>query len=220
MRSQFFFFGIFAAIGVPCFLLAAYFTFSSVQKIITRETAEGVINGYDDTSYPLVNFDYQGKSYSFGSSYKGDDIHEGDAVTIIFPPNEPQHAEIDSFFSMWFLPVFLSIFGVCFGGVGVYGITREIKKRNAKNELFIQQRGKKLSLPFILGRNMSYSVNKVHPYIIKSTWTDPISNIKYDFTSENLWQDPSPAVSEKKHMDVYIDESDPRRYYMDVTFLV
>jgi Protein of unknown function (DUF3592) len=220
MRSKFFFFGVFAAIGIPCFLLAAYFTFSTVQKLATWESAQGVINGYDDTNYPLINFDYQGKAYEFGSYYKGNDMHDGDAVDVIFPPNQPDQAEVGSFFSMWFLPVFLSIFGVTFGGVGVYGIVSERNKTKAKNELFIQQRGKKISLPFNITKNMRYSVNGVHPFIIKSQWADPVSNASYDFTSENLWKDPSSSMTGRKHVDVYIDESNPNRYYMDVTFLV
>jgi hypothetical protein len=125
MRSQVIFFGVFDAIGIPCFLLAAFFTFTSVQKMITWETAAGMINGYDDTNYPLINFNHEGKAYSFGSNYKGDDIHDGDAVNVIFPPGEPGQAEIDSFFNTWFLPLFLSIFGITFGGIGVYGIVVE-----------------------------------------------------------------------------------------------
>ncbi len=219
MRNPFFFFGIFAAIGVPCLLLAFYFEITTIQKVISWEEVDGVVNGYDDSNYPLIKFDYQGKQYEFGSDYKGDDINDGDTISIFFPPGKPEAAEVNSFFGNWFLPMFLSIFGFAFGGIGIFGIVSQSKKSKAKKELFIEQRGKKLSgLPASVSRNTSLKVNGRSPFMISTQWTDPLTQTSYTFKSENIWEDPSSFIPNGK-IDVYVDEADLKRYYVDVTFL-
>ncbi len=219
MRNPYFFYGVFAVIGVPCFLLALYFSATNIQKSITWETAEGVINGYDETNYPLITFDYQGKAHEFGSFYKNDDLHDGDTVTVYFPPNEPDKAEVGTFFAVWFLPMFLSIFGVVFGGVGVIGIIAQRNKLKDKDELFTQQRGKKLAgLTAVVSLNKRLKVNGRSPFIVSATWADPVTQTNYDFVSENLWTDPTPLITNNK-VDVYIDESNPKRYYVDISFI-
>ena len=220
MRNPIFFFGIFAAIGLPCLLLTGYFTFTTMQKIDTWETKEGVITGFDQNNYPTVSFDYMGKSVDFRSNYTSSDMESEQAVTVFFPPNEPGQAEIKSFFSLWFLPLFLSIFGIVFGGIGVIGIMIQKNKSAAKNDLFVLRKGKKLSLPVTsVARNTSYTVNGVNPFIISAQWLDPASNMMHTFKSENIWYDPSQFLGEKNQIDVYIDQNNVKRYYVDITFL-
>jgi hypothetical protein len=40
----------------------------------------------------------------------------GEKVTIIYNPASPKHSNIDSFMTVWFGPLALSVFGVLFGG--------------------------------------------------------------------------------------------------------
>ena len=220
MRNPFLLFGIFAAIGLPCLLLSGYFAYTTSQKANSWETQEGVIAGFNQGNYPIIAFDYGGKSYEFNSNYTSSDMESEQAVTVFFPPNEPNKAEIKSFFSLWFLPLFLSVFGIIFGGIGAIGIMIQKNKSDAKNELFILQKGKKLSLPnAAVVRNTSYAVNGVNPFMLSVQWLDPISNMMYTFTSDNIWFNPSQLVADKKLIDVYIDQNNPKRYYVDITFL-
>ncbi len=220
MRNPLFLFGIFAAIGIPCLMLSGYFAYTTSQKVNSWETQDGVIAGFNQGNYPIITFDYGGKPYEFESSYTSSDMESEQPVTVFFPPNEPNKAEIKSFFSLWFLPLFLSIFGIIFGGIGVVGFMVQKNKADAKNELFVLQKGKKLSLPNAkVVWNTSYKVNGVSPFVISVPWLDPISNLMYTFTSDNIWYDPSQVIADKQQIDVYIDQNNPKRYYVDITFL-
>lgn len=220
MRNPLFLFGIFAAIGIPCLMLSGYFAYTTSQKVNSWETQEGVIAGFNQGNYPIIAFDYGGKPYEFESSYTSSDMESEQPVTVFFPPNEPNKAEIKSFFSLWFLPLFLAVFGIIFGGIGVVGFMVQRNKADAKNELFVLQKGKKLSLPnAVVNLNTSYKVNGMSPCTISVQWLDPISNMMYTFTSDNIWYDPSQVVANKQTIDVYIDQNNPKRYYVDITFL-
>ncbi|MFS1510995.1 hypothetical protein VQL36_00965 [Chengkuizengella sp. SCS-71B] len=55
------------------------------------------------------------------------------------------------------------------------------------------------------------------PYKIKAEWCNPRTNQIHIFTSENLWIDSS--IDLPSQIDVYIDELNPKKYYMDCRFL-
>ncbi|NOT74316.1 MAG: DUF3592 domain-containing protein [Cyclobacteriaceae bacterium] len=218
MRSPYFIFIIFAAIGIPFLLLMIYFSYSSIQQLSTWETVEGKIIDFTRNDNPIIAYQVGDKSYEITSFYRSDDKSLR-AYDVYFPPGHPEQAEDKSFMNVWFLPLIFSVFGIAFGGVGIFGVLYQLKKSKAKDELFTQQRGKKLSLPItFVGYNTSYSINGRHPYIINAEWIDPISSIAYKFTSENMWADPTPFISAQRKIDVYIDESNPKRYYVNVTF--
>lgn len=57
------------------------------------------------------------------------------------------------------------------------------------------------------------------PYVISCQWVDPMFRDKiYIFKSESIWFDPREYVNGKT-MVVYIDETDPKKYYVDISFL-
>jgi Protein of unknown function (DUF3592) len=71
--------------------------------------------------YPVVKFEpKQGEVIEFESnsgsnppSYK-----IGQTVPVLYEQNNPQSAQINSFFDLWFLPIFLVMMGSIFGGIG------------------------------------------------------------------------------------------------------
>jgi len=220
MRNPIYFFGIFAAIGLPCLVLALYFGFTTIQESSTFEQRPGSITGFDDRGYPQISFSFNGEEITFRSNYQSSDMQQGDAVTVAFPPGEPKNAYIKSFFSDWFLPLFLGLFGVIFGGIGGGGIYFNLKKSNMKKELFDEGKGKKISADITGARlDTSYRVNGNSPFVIGAQWQEPATQMMYVFKSEYIWFDPSSFLHDKKKIDVYIDERDPGRYYVDISFL-
>lgn len=220
MKNPIFFYGIFALIGLPCFILALYFTYSTVRDSATYEQAQGTITDFNGSSYPNVSFTYQGQTYSFHSNYQSSDMQAGDEVTVSFPPGNPNDASIKDFFTDWFLPLFLGLFGLVFGGVGGGGIYFQLKKSNLKKELFDEARGKKIAADLTgAGLDMSYRVNGRSPYVISAQWLDVSTNHMYLFNSDYIWFDPTSMIEGRKKIDVYIDENDPKRYYVDISFL-
>ena len=67
-------------------------------------------------------------------------------------------------------------------------------------------------------RNTSLEVNGKNPWRVTSQWLDPASNKLRVFHSENLWFDPTQFVKAKT-VTVLLDPKNPKRYYMDVSFL-
>ncbi|MFS1515857.1 hypothetical protein V1503_04940 [Bacillus sp. SCS-151] len=56
------------------------------------------------------------------------------------------------------------------------------------------------------------------PYQIVATWTDPNTQKTYEFTSQNIWKNPSRYLPIQ--VDVYINRRRPEKsHYMDVNFL-
>ena len=107
-----------------------------------------------------------------------------------------------------------------FGGVGFGGIYFQLKKSNLKKELFDEGRGKKIAADLTgAGLDMSYRVNGRSPYVISAQWLDTSSNHMYLFNSDYVWFDPASMIEGRKKIDVYIDENDPKRYYVDISFL-
>ncbi len=56
------------------------------------------------------------------------------------------------------------------------------------------------------------------PYQIVATWTDPDSHKKYEFISQNIWENPSQHLPSQ--VEMYIHKRYPEKlYYMNVNFL-
>jgi len=66
--------------------------------------------------------------------------------------------------------------------------------------------------------NGSVSMNGRSPYRITAQWQDPATSRVYVFVSHDLWFNPSKYVT-GKNIRVYIAPGNPKRYYMDVSFL-
>lgn len=219
MRSLSIFFGIFAGVGTICFILSGYFAFSTYQKLSSWEETPAKISSFRG-DYPVVTFSYQGRETEFKASFTSSDMEAGQEITVHFPPGEPDKAEIKSFFSLWFLPLFLSIFWIVFGGIGFIGLVRQLDKMKMKRELFDEKRGKRVLVPISeVTQDFSYKVNGRSPFIIVCQYHDSASNTVYQFKSDYIWYNPSPFLETRKELDVYLDPQDLKRYFVDTGFL-
>lgn len=99
--------GLFVVIGL-------FFARESYQLTTTGTRAEGIIvdmerrRDSDGTSYaPIVEFVAEnGETVTFTSNVSSSSRPTiGERVKVIYPANSPADAEIDSFFTLWFIPI-------------------------------------------------------------------------------------------------------------------
>jgi len=144
----------------------------------------------------------------------------GQEIKVHFPSGEPDKAEIKSFFTSWFVPIFLGVFGLIFGTIGFIGLRVVSKPNRMREELVVLGRGRKVSMPIgEVAQNFSLKVNGRSPYLIIGQWLDKTTNTIYQFKSESIWYNPTPYMEGKKEVDVYIDPNDVKKYYVDISFL-
>lgn len=191
MKNPLFLFIIFAVVGLPCLLFSPYLANKTIQQGKTWEEAPGVIVGFTDGKYPDVSFLHGTDTIYFRANFSSSDMNMGDAVTVYYPSSDPSQAEIKSFMSNWGAPLILFVLGLIFTSISVFGIRRQKMKSDIKKELFIQKKGKVLSVPALVRKDTQYTVNGVNPFVIEAQWMDTTSNTIYTFTSEYSWVDPS-----------------------------
>src|SRR5258706_4375445 len=185
MKPQNILFGIFALVGAVCFLIWFYFTYRSAQKVMRWEETSATITRLTDSGYPVISFQYNGKTYQFKENFTSYDMQSGQAVKVHFPNREPDKAELKSFFSLWLLTLLLGIFWMVFGGIGVIGLLRMRRREQLKEELFIMGRGRKVTMPIgEVIQDFSIKVNNSAPYVIVGQWHDTASNTLHQFKSE------------------------------------
>lgn len=144
----------------------------------------------------------------------------GQDVKVHFPPGEPDQAEIKSFFTSWFVPIFLGLFASIFGSIGFIGLWVVAKPNRMREQLVELGRGRKVTIPIgEVTQNFSLKVNGRSPYLIIGQWLDKTTNTVYQFKSESIWYNPAPYLEGKKEVDVYIDPNDMKKYYVDISFL-
>lgn len=212
-------FGIFGLIGLISFVIWVPVTYRSVIKVIQWEEQPGSVVSFDQSGNPTIAFRYNGASREMQTG-PSDDITEGQTVTVHFPPGRPEEAEVKSFFSMWFVTLFLGIFAVVFGGIGGIGFYSIIKRDKLKQELFVMRRGQRITVPIAeITMNYSLQVNGRHPYVIIGLWHDKTANIMREYKSDYIWYNPAQMMEGRKDIDVYVDPRDASRYWVDISFL-
>lgn len=66
--------------------------------------------------------------------------------------------------------------------------------------------------------NHGLEVNGQHPWRIVAQWRHPASGALHLFTSDNIWFDPTAHITTSE-IAVHMDPNNPRRFYMDLSFL-
>lgn len=196
----------------------------NTRNLIARaDTAQGTVvrmlsdrDGYT----PVVRFrTAKGKEITFEElgKEKPAPYAIGDRVQVLYPPQSPRNARIDSYSSLWGLPTIVGILGVAFatagGGMFLYGMLGKRKKEH------LLAYGNAVETEFQgVERNGALEFNGKNPWRISSQWVNPATDKLRIFYSENLWFDPTRFVT-KKQLTVLLDPEKPERYYMDISFL-
>lgn len=141
----------------------------------------------------------------------------GDKVEILFNPEDPIDAKINSFSSIWGGVLIMAIIGIVFFVIGCISISKEKKKRAIVN--FLKSNGTSIETDFQnVVVNDSCSLNGKHPYQIISQWFNPATSQIHIFTSDNIWFDPSDYLKDNK-IKVLIDSKNAQNYIVDLSFL-
>lgn len=171
----------------------------------------------------LVSFtDSAGEDHEFldkNTSNSSSAYRVGQRVEVLYMPDDPQNATINTFFSLWGVPIILGIFAAAFGLVG-FLILKQAKLRQ-----HLIENGEKIladvsAIEEIVRRrrrnSKSYSTTRTTVnYVVVAQWKDPKSGTLHSFRSDQLPYSPSHLVG--KQTPVFIDRKDPTKYHFDTS---
>jgi hypothetical protein len=222
-------FRIFLAVGLGLLAGAVYWGYQSGSEASEFVRAEGTVVDlqYDEDSdgsgvyRPLVEFvDAGGSRRTFLSSYGSypAPYDVGDKVGVLYNPADPADATVDSFGALYLGPLIVGSLGLVFALIGGFAEVYHARRKSQIESL--RQRGKRIEADLVrVNLNTSIQVNGRSPYRIECQWQNPGDNKVYQYTSENIWYDPSAYLGERKKLTVYIDASRPKVHWIDTTFL-
>jgi Protein of unknown function (DUF3592) len=215
-----------ALIGAGMLVVACCLYFNVREFLGTAERTEGTVVALrrqvssDSTTYvPVVRFQLAHRHIEFDSGIgsRPPRYTVGEKVPVLYQPANPYQAKIDSFLSLWFGPVLLAGMGSIFCLVGA-GLMLATRTRSRTDDRLMHE-GMPIEADFQqVDVNTSLSLNGRHPFRVLAQWQDPTTSRIHVFTSHNLWFDPSKYITQKQ-IRVYVDRVDPKRYYVDLSFL-
>ena len=106
--------------GFALLCIAAFLTWRTSSFIQRSQTAAGTITAlvpvsqHEITYAPVFSFktaDGQAWSVRSHTSSNPPDFAVNDSVTVLYDPSDPQHAQIDTFGQLWFVPILLGSMG-------------------------------------------------------------------------------------------------------------
>jgi hypothetical protein len=224
---------LFTVVGVGELIGGIYSATSTSQFLTKADKAAGVVveniwtdstadrnSSVSGTYHPRVRFRTRsGRDMEFVSSTGSSPAayRENEGVTVLYDPEDPGHAEIDGFLSVWLLPVLLIGMGSVFAGGGTTALVWMRRRRQLGEWLRVN--GQRIETTFkCVEWDTSSEVNGAHPYQIVSQWLNPRTNQVHVFKSDNIWYDPAQYVGGRP-IGVRIDPNNPKRYAMDTDFL-
>ena len=214
--------------GGLLFLTVAVSSAKNTRTFVDRaSTAHGrvidMVRRQSNDSYtyaPVVRFVTEtGETVEFTSDTSSDppSYAKGERVEVLYRPLAPRDAKVKDFKSLWASPIMFgalgSIFFVIGAGVLVSAVLTARKaadlKRNGKRILTTVQR---------VELNENLKVNGRNPYRVFTQWKSPSTPETGVFESDYVWFDPS-SYLDGRNIPVFVDRSDPTRYYVDLSFL-
>lgn len=141
--------------------------------------------------------------------------YAGDKMAVYYLIDNPEKVQIGNQKTE-------GIKAITVGGIlfllGITLVFRDLFKEKAGRKLI--QTGMKIEAEIVaVNCNMNTKIMGKNPYTINCRWVDNYSNTECSFISKEIWFDPAQYIAGRNHLDVYIDPKNPKRYYMDITFL-
>lgn len=219
---------LFSIVGLGL-LVSTYYIYKNTQDFlkssqIARGTVVELVSSTSDngsTLYrPTIEFlTDKGSTIQFTSDVSSNppSYKKGEVVEVYYQKDMPQRAKVKGFFSLWGGHLIMGGMGFTLFMVGFSMVVTNARK-NKKTQT-LKATGKRIKAKIKhIGLNTSHKVNGRSPYQIHAQWLNPATNKVHIFKSEYLWFDPTDYVNEDE-ITVLIDRNNPKKYYVDVSFL-
>lgn len=206
---------IFLIVGVAALVGGIYWGVKTQRFVASASRASGTVielerrqSGDDGpTYYPVIRFiDADGREVTFTSSTGSNppSKREGDKVDVLYDPKNPNEAELNSFFALWFGPLMVGgLFGTIFPLVGVSVIIGGIRQGAQRRRLLA---GGTRIVAELQG------VERVpQGWTVLARATDP-RGIPRVFRSLPMPRDPGPSLVGKTSIEVIVDPNDYGTY--------
>jgi hypothetical protein len=167
----------------------------------------------------VVRFKHGATLIEFTSSASSNPpgYHVGETVPVLYLDSNPYNAKLNSFFSLWGGALILGCIGAVFLSIGGAMILLPLRRKRVDDYLAHQGVPIEADIQSV-GINTDVSMNGRNPFRIVAQWQDPASSQVYVFESHNIWFDPSSYIKQKT-IRVFLDKANPKKYYVDVSFL-
>jgi hypothetical protein len=217
---------VFLTIGA-IMLAGTFYLYQNQQDFLKKaNTVQGTVielvaNRSDNsTTYtPVVAFKTKkGEEITYTSSVSSNppSYSEGETVEILYDPADPKDASINGFASLWIGCLILGILGTIFFLIGFLMIL--FAKLKEKKKEYLKDNGKRILTKFDHVQLSNFKVNGRSPFLIYSQWLNTNTNELHLFKSEDIWFDPTDYIGTEP-IKVMIDPANPKKYYMDISFL-
>lgn len=227
-KNIFYFLSIlFLLVGTPFVVVSIIILLNTLNLLSNSYKTLGKITGINEERQSKGGYMYSpvikyksdtGDEYVYSSATKtGYSSYKiGQEVELIYDKNNPQNARVNSILDIWFLPIFMGVSGSAITITGVILLSITLKKRRQTE--YLKKNGQKILADFTnIGRGL-VEINGENGYVINCQWVNPQDNAMYTFKSDDIWFDPTDYVKQKK-IEVLIDPKDPKKYYVDLSFL-
>ncbi|NMP29636.1 DUF3592 domain-containing protein [Rahnella sp. SAP-1] len=200
------------------FTASAQHTEGTVVKLIEKYSQD---NGKDKIFYyPQLTFiDSHHTPQLIESASGSNPAHYsvGEKVPIIYQIDNPENAKIDTFFELWAGAIITGIFAVVFMLPLI--ISRFITRLSGNKVKKLQHNGTPVKAKITsIEQNQTITINGRNPWQIVCQWHNMQENRVYVFNSQNIWFNPAEYIS-CEELTVFIDKSNPKKYWVDITFL-
>lgn len=139
----------------------------------------------------------------------------GEAVQVLYRPQEPHAARIDGFFAMWGLALILGAMGAVFGAVSALLFLAAARSRRRMRHLDRVAQTVQATLTAVDRIRDEHGTR----FRIRAQWLSPRDHTVHVFDSADLDFDPTPYIPANRPIAVRIDPDDPGNHAMDIGFL-
>lgn len=217
---------VFGGIGIAMLLATAILIYVKVGMLSSYVKTTGTVIenrphvGRKSRTYtPVVTFrttDGQTITFEGGISSNPPSFDLQEQIPVYYAPQDPQKAEIGTFFQLWFLPLIFGFMGTIFTSIGAgFGIATYLHRKKIE---WLTTNGQRIKAHFqSVQIDRSQRSKYRRPFRIYCQWQDTLSNKLYVFKSDAIWFDPSPYITQQ--IDVLIDPQNPKKYWVDTSSL-
>jgi len=139
----------------------------------------------------------------------------GQEVFILYDPENPHNARIESFLDMWLGAVLFTLLGSIFLLVGVMPHGLDIHRQ--KTIEYLKTRGQIIhGKASKIYQVTSYSEHGENPWCIVVRWLNQDSGKLHVFKSDHIWYNPSDFVKIGEEVEVRIDPKNPKKHWVNI----